>query len=208
MAEPTISEIPSERLSEVVDVLAEAFHNYEAMRYILGELGGEYATRLRTLIGYFAGSRVAVGSPILGVTIGPPLGLVAAAVFDPPNPPPRSGVDDLARSLGEEAVQRLRSFGTATTSLEPNYGFYYLGMIGVASDHRGKGYAKLLVNRIAEFSELHSDSRGVLLTTEHEPNLALYQSMGFATLGDVVTADGRLHSWTLFRPDAIRADPR
>lgn len=208
MAEPTVAELPSERLSEVVEVLAEAFHNYEAMRYILGESGGEYATRLRTFIGYIAGSRVEVGTPILGVTIGPPFGLVAAALVDPPNPPPRSGRDDLARSLGEETVQRIGSFEAAITPLEPNYGFYYLAMIGVASEHRGKGYAKLLVNRIAEFSELHPDSRGVLLTTEHEPNLALYQSMGFATLGDVVTADGDLHSWTLFRPDAIRARHR
>lgn len=201
-----VFEVPSERLSEVVEVLAEAFFNYEAMRYFLGESGDEYATRLRSLIGYFAGSRVAVGSPILGVTIGPARSLVAVAVVDPPHSPPRSGLDDLARSIGEEALARIHSFGMAIAPLEPDYGFYYLGMVGVRNEHRGKRYAKLLINRIAELSELHPDSRGVLLTTEHESNLALYQSIGFVTLGDAVTADGGLQSWTMFRPDGVRTD--
>ncbi len=208
MSSATIVEVHADRLDEAVEVLAEAFVDYEAMRYMLGESGGDYATRLRTLIGYFAESRLSVGSPVLGVAINESPELVAAALVDPPNPPLRSGVDDLERSLGEETVQRLRSFAAATAPLEPDDGYSYLGMIGVADAYRGSGYAKLLINWIVEFSTLHPDSHGVLLTTEHEPNLALYRSMGFTALGDAVTADGGLRSWTMFRPDATPADHR
>ena len=207
MSSPKVVEVTSERLGEVVEVLAEAFFDYEAMRYMLGESGGDYTTRLRTLIGYFAGSRLTVGSPVLGVVVDGSPDLVAGALADPPNPPPRSGVDDLARSLGEDAVERLQRFSNATAPLEPGYGFYYLGMVGVADAHRGKGYARSLIDRIAEMSQLDPDSRGVLLTTEHEPNLGVYRSMGFSTLGEAVTADGGLHSWTMFRPDSNLANP-
>jgi predicted GNAT family N-acyltransferase len=74
-------------------------------------------------------------------------------------------------------------------------------MIGVANGHRGKGYARLIINRIIEASAKDPESNGVLLTTEHEANLTYYASIGFETLGETITDDGGLRSWTLFRAD-------
>lgn len=75
-------------------------------------------------------------------------------------------------------------------------------MIGVANGHRGKGYARLIINQIIEASAKDPDSDGVLLTTEHKANLTYYASIGFETLGEAITQDGGLRSWTLFRADA------
>ena len=59
MSELSVGEVSSDRLDEVIQVLAEAFGDYEAMRYMLDGSDPNYSTRLRTLVGYFAGSRVA-----------------------------------------------------------------------------------------------------------------------------------------------------
>lgn len=200
MAEPIVEEIPPDDLDDVVGVLVEAFVEYETMRYVLGE-DDAYSARLSTLVSYLAGSRVAVGSLPLGVRVGRSQTIVAAALVDPPNPPRRPGVQELTAALGEPTVQRMRDFGAATAPLEPEFGFYYLGMIGVAKKHRGTGLARSIVDRIATLSQLHPGSRGVLLTTEHVPNLGLYRALGFETLGDAWTPDRGLRSWVMFRSD-------
>ncbi len=201
MPEPSVEEVPSARLDEVVRVLSEAFSDYEAMLYLLDGSDPNYPTRLRTLVSFFAGSRVAAGSPILGVEVGRPPQLVAASLVDPPQRPPKSALEDLTKSLGLQVTERLRQFETALAPLEPEFDFYYLGMIGVANGHRGKGYARLIINRIIEASAKDPESTGVLLTTEHEANLTYYASIGFETLGETITDDGGLRSWTLFRAD-------
>jgi GNAT superfamily N-acetyltransferase len=205
MSEPTVVEISSDRLDEMIEVLAESFFNYPTMRYILRGSGPRYPTRLRTLVGSFARSRVEVGSPLLGVETGQPPKFVAAALIDPPGRPPRSDGDELLEPIGQRAVQRLRNFETAIAPLEPDRGFYYLGMVGVLRGYRGRGYSKLLVDRVIDMSAADADSEGVLLTTEQEANIPLYESMGFVTRGDAVTADKRLHSWTMFRTDSVES---
>lgn len=201
MSELSVGEVSSDRLGEVIEVLADAFSDYEAMRYMLDGLDQDYSTRLRTLVGYFVGSRVAAGSPILGVSAGQPNRLVAAALVDPPHRPPKSAVGNLTKSLGQRVTQRLSNFEAAVAPLAPDHGFYYVGMIGVAKEQRGKGCARLLINQIMETSDNDPESNGVLLTTEHEANLALYQSMGFFTLGEATTQDGGLRSWTMYHAD-------
>lgn len=202
MPESSVGEVTAAHIDEVIQVLSEAFSDYEAMRYLLGGPDRSYSSRLRTLVSYFAESRVAAGSPILGVDVGRPHQLVATALFDPPQRPPKSAIEDLTKSLGPQVTQRLRHFETALAPLEPEFDFYYLGMIGVANGHRGKGYARLIINQIIEASAKDPDSDGVLLTTEHEAHLTYYASIGFETLGEAITQDGGLRSWTLFRADA------
>ena len=201
MPELFVGEVPSARLDEVTQVLSEAFSDYEAMRYLLGGSDQNYSTRLRTMVGYFVGSRVAAGSPILGVDVGRPPQLVAAALVDPPRKPAESALEDLTQSLGLQVAQRIGHFETAVAPLEPEFDFYYLGMIGVATGHRGKGYARLIINQIVETSAKDPESNGVLLTTEREANLTYYASIGFETLGEAITGDGGLRSWTMFRAD-------
>ena len=201
MPELLVGEVPSARLDEVTQVLSEAFSDYEAMRYFLGEADQNYATRLQTLVGYFAESRVAVGSPILGVEVGRTPHLVATALLDPPRQAPELALETLTQSLGPQVTQRIHHFEAALTPLEPDFDFCYLGMIGVANGHRGKGYARLIIDQIVGASAKDPGSNGVLLTTERETNLAFYLSMDFEILGEVVTSDGGLRSWTMFRKD-------
>ena len=59
-----------DRADEVIGVLCNAFADYPIMRYVLGK-EGDYAARLRTLIGFFAGARFLRKDAIIGDHAGP-----------------------------------------------------------------------------------------------------------------------------------------
>lgn len=50
-------------------------------------------------------------------------------------------------------------------------------------------------------SRADPESAGVSLTTETPRNLPFYEHFGYRILGQGETPDGKLRSWTLFRPD-------
>jgi len=201
MPESSVGEVSSARIDEVTQVLAEAFCDYETMRYILGGSGSSYSTLLRTLVGYFVDSHVASGSPVLGVGKGRSEELVAAALVNRPSQSAEAVPADSTDSLGPNVTRRLHSFEAALSPLVPEFGFYYLGMIGVADGHRGKGYGRLIIDDIVDASARDRESEGVLLTTENNSNVIYYKSIGFQIFGETTTKDGGLRSWTLFRSD-------
>lgn len=206
MSEAVVVEVGDSQVDEAIEVLAESFFNYPTMRYVLRGSGPSYPLRLRSMIGFFVRTRHQVGSPVLGVAPEGGDGLAAIAVVDPPERLPGSEADlsgaDLAESIGADAMTRLADFDRAITELEPDNSFYYLGMVGVLSRYRGRGYSRLLMDRVVSLSAADDRSEGVLLTTEHESNIPIYESMGFEVLGDTNTSDGLLRSWTMFRPDS------
>jgi ribosomal protein S18 acetylase RimI-like enzyme len=71
-------------------------------------------------------------------------------------------------------------------------------MIGVRRAHQGSGLARRLLEAVHAHSHGDPGSAGVSLTTEHAPNLALYQRFGYRITGELPVAPG-LHTWTLFR---------
>lgn len=207
MAHPEVVALTTDRLDETVEVLAESFFNYPTMRYVLSSAGASYPARLRGFVRYLTEARLSRGHPVLGIDQGEPTGIVAAALVDPPGRTAPDGRPIAGASvalldvLGPEAADRLRSFSESIIPLEPDYGFYYLAMVGVLSSHRGRGLSHALIDRVIRLSSKDKSSKGVLLTTEHEATVALYEGMGFVTLGEVHTPDHRLFSWTMFRSD-------
>ncbi|MDK1104238.1 MAG: GNAT family N-acetyltransferase, partial [Actinomycetota bacterium] len=201
MPEFPVREVSSARSDEVTQVLAEAFSDYETMQYMLGGSGTSYSTALRTLVAYFVESHVASHSPILGVSKGGSGELVAAALVNRPSPSPEPVPADSTDALGPDVIRRIHNFEAASSPLEPEFGFYYIGMIGVADEHRGQGYGRLIIDDVVDASASDRESEGVLLTTENEANVNYYQSIGFEILGEATTEDGGLRSWTLFRSD-------
>jgi len=189
-------------------VLTESFFNYPTMRYILKGAGASYPSHLRRVVMYLAKARVETEEQTLAVDVGDPAVMAAAALVDPPAwsfPTSASAISELIDEIGSEAVRRLGIFEEVTRPLRPEGGFYYLGMVGVVSAFRGRGYSRLLMDRVIEQSEGDPESEGVLLTTEYDANVALYESMGFGTLGEARLPDDRLRSRTMFRPSSAGA---
>jgi GNAT superfamily N-acetyltransferase len=197
--------LSSDRFDDTVDTFCDAFRDYPVMRYVIGQTD-EYDALLRLLIGYFTESRFSRNYPGLGVESDEGH-LVAAANIDPPEsvPAPPSlerMFESISEALGEAAVSRYRSFAGACEPFKPKEAHYHLGMIGVIHREQGRGHARRLLDALHEISRGHPDSGGVSLTTETPKNLPFYERFGYRILGRGETPDGRLETWTLFRPDS------
>jgi GNAT superfamily N-acetyltransferase len=200
---PGIVRLSREHFDEVVSTLCAAFHDYPVMRYVLKDAGAEYDARLNQLVGYFTDSRVCRGWPVLGLVQRGEL--LAAANINPPQPAPppaslQQRYDRLHDDLGEAAMTRFEAFSAAAAPFAPDEPHYYLGMIGVPPEHQGRGYARLLLNAVHEMSAQDPDSCGVVLTTETQKNVPLYEHFGYRVLGSGKVEE--LTTWVMFRPDS------
>ena len=186
---------------DVVRVVCEAFADYPVMRYVLGERG-DYAERLRTLIGFFHGARVLRDDAILGISDGNELVAVALCSLPDRVEPPEL---DLLRdrtwvALGADARARYDDCVRAWESTgveEPNI---HVNMLAVLPDRQGRGHARALLERVQAMSRERADSRGVTLSTETERNVGLYRHMGYRVVGRATIAPG-VETWDFFRPD-------
>ena len=186
---------------EVARVVCEAFAEYPVMRYVLGD-HVNYAARLRVLIGFFHGARVLRDDAIFGIFEDGELAGVALCSL-PDRVPPREleelrertwaelGAD--ARGRYEDCVRAWEPVGVA----QPNI---HVNMLAVSPRYQGRGLARALLERVHALSRERGDSRGVTLTTESEPNVALYRHMGYQVVGQRTIAPG-LETWGMFRPD-------
>ncbi len=210
MAEPQgrtgsgeVERLGVDRAEEVVNVLCDAFHDYPVMRYVIGEVGRDYASRLHTLIGFFVAARFGRDEPVLAVSDS--RRAVAAAILTPPFQ--SDAPDELLkhreavwRELGPTARERYEKMGESWQEFAIAEPHLHLNMIGVKSTHTGRGLSRLLLDAVHDMSRRDPDSTGVSLTTEIESNVGLYLHFGYEIVGHV-QADNAPDTWVFFRRD-------
>lgn len=189
------------RKAEVLNVLCDAFEHYPAMRYLLGSAGPDHYGNLRLFMDFVCESRLDRGIPMYAVEAGGCL--VAAALVSPPGGGSMSAALErrytaLIERLGAEADLRMERLEQACDEADPGHVSHYLGTIGVARDHQGRGAGRQLIEAIKDQVRRHADSQGLLLNTETEHNLGFYRRLGFDVVGEA-DAD-QLHTWALFWP--------
>ena len=192
------------RAEEVIGVLCDGFADYPIMRYVLGDQS-DYAGRLRTLIGLFAGNRFLRNDAIIGVSVDGELrGVALCTLPDRVSPPEMDQLRERTwAALGPEARARYDRCVEVWTPLgvaEPNV---HLNMIAVPSRFQGQGLGRALLDRVHALSKERDDWGGVTLTTEVESNVALYRHVGYEVVGRGVIAPG-LETWGMYRPDRQR----
>jgi GNAT superfamily N-acetyltransferase len=181
--------------------LCEAFADYPVMRYVLGDVG-DYAGRLRTLIGFFVAARVLRRDAILAISAGSELGGVALCTLPGlASPPALQEIREKTwAALGADARGRYDQCVRAWEPLavaEPNI---HVNMLAVPPRFQGRGLGRALLDRVHAMSGEHPDSRGVTLTTESPANVGFYQHLGYHIVGHGRIAPG-LETWGFFRPD-------
>ena len=184
--------------SEIVDVLIAAFHEYPVMRFVLKDGGSAYDLRLKAIMEFYTEARLAKDRPVLGIR---EHGILAAvALVDETSLKPwaelRSELRRLKESIGENAYARLELFEKSCAKVEPAEPHYFLGMIGVRPESRGKGYARPILDEVKNMSIADSTSTGVCLSTEDIENVSLYQHFGYRIIAE--TDIDELHSWCMF----------
>jgi GNAT superfamily N-acetyltransferase len=187
---------------EVVDVLAEAFHDYPVMRFALGLGRADYGRDLRTLVGFFVMSRALRGEYLFGVRAPGGTGLEAAAIVSRPGAPSPPALvalrEEVWTALGAEARARYEAFAAACAPFVPREPHLHLNMIGVRRGAQGSGRGRLLLDHVHALSRDDPRSSGVSLSTENPRNVALYQHVGYVVRGHAAVSP-ELETWALYR---------
>jgi ribosomal protein S18 acetylase RimI-like enzyme len=186
-----------------IAVLAEAFADYPALRFVIGPAGDAFPERLAALLGFFVAARRARGEPVLGVRSGEDWAAVALATLPDAVAPP--GSLDAARErtwglLGRDARARYEELGERWGSLAVAEPHVHLNLVGVRAAERGRGLGAALVRAVVERSRAHPTSRGVSLSTETESNVGFYRALGFEVRG-AIEVEPDVRSWVMVRPD-------
>lgn len=203
----TVTTLSFDHVVEIVSVLADAFHDYPVMRYVLGPdargVGAPYAVRLHRLIQLFTSGRAYRNEPMLGLRHDNGV-LVGAAVMTlprSPDPPPAFIAlrESIWAELGGEARGRYEAYTSAASFFGAMGSHHHLNMIGVRRSHHGLGLARELLAAVHQLADADSASSGVSLTTERAENVALYEHFGYRVEGHARVA-ASLESWGMFRP--------
>ena len=198
--------IPAEEAARVVGVFVEAFEDYPVMRFVVGERGDDYGSRLHTLVSFFVAARALRGEPLLGIAQGGDLVAAATASFPGKGESPAElGIlrEEVWRALGTDARLRYEACGEAWRPFDIGAPHVHLNMIGVRPSAQGMGHARRLLRHVHGISLDMVDSVGVTLTTEDPGNVPIYRKAGYEVVGHARIAPD-LETWGFFRPDEGR----
>lgn len=195
-----------EETARLTDALAEAFHDYPVMRFVLGS-GDDYRGRLRRLVGFFVSARALRDEPMLGVEAdAPAANLVAGALVSFPGEReshPELGAlrEEVWAELGSNARTRYETCGRVWKPLlSVDVPHIHLNMIGVRPAWAGRGLGRRLMDHVHAMSRERPRSEGVTLTTEDPDNVGLYEHLGYRLLGHARIAPG-IETWSFLRRD-------
>ena len=197
----TVAQLSSAQAEDIVTVFCDAFHDYPVMRHVLGP-AGQYDTRLRALVGLFVSGRVLRNEPLLGIHDEQGRLTGAATMTLPESPDPPAALiarrDAVWDELGADARARYEAFTAATHRFGIGARHHHLNMIGVSRSRQGEGLARALLASVHALTAADPDSAGTSLSTEHPPNVPLYQHFGYRVVGHA-RVNGDLETWVLFR---------
>ncbi len=130
-------------------------------------------------------------------------GREAAAVWIPPEgteltPQEEEGLEDLlVRAAGPEAARAIMVIYGQLEEAHPGEPCFYLTLLGVHDDHRGRGLGmKLLAESLARIDDLGAPA---YLESSNPANLARYESVGFTARDRITVATGHTVT-TMWRP--------
>jgi GNAT superfamily N-acetyltransferase len=186
-------------IRELSRTMARAFHDDPVMRWLLPEDKARTAQLARmfavmTRHHHLAGGGVEVACDGTGI--------VAAALWDPPNRWRQTRREQLAMTPAFIRVFGLRSAkGQAVQEVmkraHPEEPHWYLAAIGSDPTVRGKGFGQVLMeSRLDRVDAEHAPA--YLESTKHQ-NIAYYQRFGFEVTGEIVLPEGGPTMWPMWR---------
>ncbi|MFI6662191.1 GNAT family N-acetyltransferase [Streptomyces sp. NPDC050523] len=130
-------------------------------------------------------------------------GVEAAAVWIPPGgteltPQEEEGLEALlTRAAGPEVAKAILTIYDQLEAAHPDEPCFYLSLLGVHDDHRGKG---LGMGLLAEcLTRIDALGMPAYLESSNPANIARYQSVGFTARDTITIATGHVAT-TMWRP--------
>lgn len=202
----SVSTLTFDNVVEVVSVIADAFHDYPVMRFVLGPddpSASPYAVRVHRLAQLFVSGRAYRDEPMLGVRdeSGALVGAAAMTLPASSDPPPAFIAlrESIWAELGADARMRYDACTAAWTFFADMPAHHHLNVIGVRRSRQGRGISRQLLDAVHERAERDPSSAGTSLTTELERNLKFYEHFGYRVTGHTQVSTS-LETWGLFRP--------
>lgn len=197
--EPAAVSLGADERGAATEVLATAFADYPVVRFVLGA-DWEF-DRVRRLVGFFVAARFLRNEPAFGVRDEEALGAVALtsrpdAVASSPDLLDLR--DAVWSDLGSAARDRYHACGEVWSRLVPPERRLHLNMLGVLPHRRGRGYGRLLLDRVHALARATPGCRGVSLTTEDPANVEIYRHVGYEVVGEAWIGPD-LPTWSMFR---------
>lgn len=87
--------------------------------------------------------------------------------------------------MGKKSAKFLNDYMKITRNVSPKTAHHYLTMIGISSDHQGKGFGRKLMQHAVKMCEHDTSSTGIALDTENKSNVAIYQKWNFKQMHEV-----------------------
>lgn len=205
-----VRELGLKDVTDVVDVVSDAFAPYPVMQFVLDGGRADYAERLKRFCHFIVMSRIHRHEFIFGA--GQNGGLEAVALVSIPSRTLKSASLDELRTrlwsnLGADAQARYEEYNAAVAPFMPTEYHYHLNVLAVRHAAQGRGHARTLLEYVHAFARHDPVSSGVSLTTEKEINVALYDHFGYRQVGRADVAPG-LTAWGFFRPNSAAQDVR
>jgi GNAT superfamily N-acetyltransferase len=196
-----IKYLSKDNITEITNVLCDAFYNYPVMRYVLGEKP-DYDKRLQKLIGFFVSARLLRKEPVIGIFNADCLLTSVLTITLPEDIPVTEELSEyrnkLWEELGEEEKNRYRAYSKAAGSLLPSEPHHHINMIGVRRKFMGTGLSRILMNEAEKIAASHPDSTGISLNTEDENNVKYYLHLGYKIIGHS-KVDNELETWAFLK---------
>ena len=190
-----------------VEIWVESFYDYPAMReYFIGHARTEqqYSNWLQAFVGLSFDMPFYLDYPLLGIR--DEEGQLLAAMGCVDTVLPKAWPDTLHNAyanfsdkLGEEGVRRLEHYEEVAAKQHPPMPHYFVDILGVRINHRGKGYARQLLQELQSRSAADPKSTGVFLDTEKADNVQIYKRLGYQLIAQS-DVEG-MHCWHFFRAD-------
>ncbi|MFF2364074.1 GNAT family N-acetyltransferase [Streptomyces sp. NPDC058122] len=130
-------------------------------------------------------------------------GVEAAAVWIPPGGTElthqeESGLEDLlTQAAGADVAKAIVTISDQLEAAHPEEPCFYLTLLGVHDDHRGKGLGMgLLAESLARIDDLGAHA---YLESSNPSNITRYESVGFSARDEITIATGHVVT-TMWRP--------
>ena len=107
---------------------------------------------------------------------------------------------DMVRAVGLRGVKRLMGVLDAMNKAHPHERHYYLQFIGVEPAHQGKGLGSALMR--PTLARCDREESGAYVENTQEENIAFYERLGFAVIGELDLSREAPPVWRMWR------DPR
>ncbi|MCL4256129.1 MAG: GNAT family N-acetyltransferase [Anaerolineae bacterium] len=199
----TIEPISCDQLAQISKLFKIAFRDDPGLQQICNHPKNGYESRLGVWFGAILKMQMANQQPVLGIKVNDMY--VACAMLTTPHA--KLQATTLLRWAWLVITQAgFRCFWQTMRHImkiapyQPKTGHYRLEFIAVHPDYQGKGYGRMLLDKIHQMSQADAHSQGVWLETTLPDNIGLYVHVGYVIEKRLMMTDD-VEAVILFRRD-------